>query len=135
MSDTELLTVSRADLDAVATGDLDPDDVPDRAGEHGWVEPVTTRRAALAALAVGAGSISTLAGSRALSDRGGAQITSGQLGTANRPYTAAYLAELRGPLVSAGSAITSLLNHELYAVGDNVGSVDDDTLVFRYPEG
>jgi len=55
----------------------------------------------------------------------------GQLGTSGDPLTAAYLQELRGPIVDVGAPITDLVNIRIEPSGANI-SVSQDTLVVRY---
>ena len=55
----------------------------------------------------------------------------GGLGTTNNPVQAAYLEELRGPIVEQGTAITQLVDHRVAEQGASI-SPSDETLVFRY---
>jgi len=90
-------------------------------------EPAISRRDALAALAgaaVGGAGAATVA-------QTGAADAEGQLGTSTNPVGAAYLQEIRGPIVDQGSAITELTDIRVAEDGASI-SPDPDTLIVRY---
>jgi hypothetical protein len=105
--------------------DTDPDPDPD--GESTDDEPTISRRGALAAL-VGAGMGATGA-------IGVAQTTeaapSGALGESGNALQAAYLAELRGPILDQGTPIDQLVNIRVAETGTTVNA-DPGTLIIRY---
>jgi len=55
----------------------------------------------------------------------------GGVGTATNPVQAAYLEELRGPIVDEGNTITQLVDHRVAEEGASI-SPSAETLVFRY---
>ena len=127
-SSTDVTTVSRADLEAIAAGDLEPDDVlePDGATRREWLE-------ALGWTGIGA----ALAGGSAigLTSVGGAS-SQGQLGSDGQPLSAAYLSELRGPIIDDvvnDESIQMLVNMRVAEEGANIDP-GNDTLVIRYEE-
>jgi len=99
---------------------------PDPDGES-TDEPTISRRGALAAL-VGAGVGATGA-------MGVAQTTeaapSGALGESGNALEAAYLSELRGPILDQGTPIDQLVNIRVAETGTTV-SADPGTLIIRY---
>lgn len=88
--------------------------------------PTISRRGALAALAgVGMGAAGAM---------GVAQTTeaaSGALGESGNALEAAYLAELRGPILDQGTAIDQLVNIRVAETGTTVNA-DPGTLIVRY---
>lgn len=88
--------------------------------------PTMTRRGALAALAgIGMGAAGAM---------GVAQTTeaaSGGLGESGNALEAAYLAELRGPILDQGTPITELVNIVVAETGTTVNA-DPGTLIVRY---
>jgi len=97
-----------------------PDDSTDE-------EPTLSRRDALAAIA-GAAVGSAGAAAVAQSSQAAGQ---GSVGTGANPLAAAYLAELRGPIVDEGTVITQLVDTRVAEDGASI-SPDPETLVFRY---
>lgn len=90
-------------------------------------EPTISRRDALAAIA---GAAVGGAGAAAVAQTGDA-AGQGSVGTGANPLAAAYLAELRGPIVDQGDVITQLVDTRIAADGASI-SPDPETLVFRY---
>lgn len=87
----------------------------------------TTRRALLAALAGGGVGAAAAAGIAQQSTA----TPQGQVGSAANPLAAAYIAELRGPIVDQGDVITQLVDTRVAEQGASI-SPDANTLVFRY---
>jgi hypothetical protein len=90
-------------------------------------QPTLSRRDALAAIAgiaVGGAGAAAVAQD---SDAAG----QGSVGTSAYPLAAAYLAELRGPIVDQGDVITQLVDTRVAEDGASI-SPDPNTLVFRY---
>lgn len=58
----------------------------------------------------------------------------GQLGASGSPLSAAYVRELRGPIVDTGGSIDGLVNIRVEGDSANLGSVNQDTLVIRYDD-
>jgi hypothetical protein len=90
-------------------------------------EPTISRRDALAAIAgvaIGGAGAATVAQS-------GAATGQGSVGTSANPLAAAYLAELRGPIVDQGDVITQLVDIVLAEQGASINP-DPNTLVVRY---
>jgi hypothetical protein len=95
-------------------------------GESTDDKPTISRRGALAALAG--------AGMGAVGAMGVAQTTeaaSGALGESGNALQAAYLAELRGPILDQGTPIDQLVNIRVAETGTTV-SADPGTLIVRY---
>lgn len=122
--------VSRADLEAVAAGELDPDDVfaDDAPASDG-----PTRRGVLSALGLfGTGAALAGGSALALADVGSAQ--QGGLFTSADPGSA-YLSSIQGPVADRGSPsgapITQLVNVRVEEQGASI-SPSDATLVIRY---
>jgi hypothetical protein len=87
---------------------------------------ILSRRGMLAALAgVGAGG----AAAAGISQTGAA--ASGALGASGDALQAAYLAELRGPILDQGTPIDQLVNIRVAEVGATVNA-DPGTLIIRY---
>ena len=103
------------------TEHTNPDTNPDSTDD-----PTISRRGALAALAgVEAGAAGAM---------GVAQTTeaaSGALGESGNALEAAYLAELRGPILDQGTPITQLDNIRVAETGTTVNA-DPGTLIVRY---
>jgi len=102
----------------------DPTTDPD--GESTDDDPTISRRGALAALAG--------AGMGAVGAMGVAQTTeaaSGALGESGNALQAAYLAELRGPILDQGTPIDQLVNIRVAETGTTVNA-DPGTLIVRY---
>jgi hypothetical protein len=96
-------------------------------GPESAVPSGISRRDALAAIAgVAVGG----AGAAAVAQTGAAD-PEGQVGSSGNPLAAAYLAELRGPIVDQGDVITQLVDHRVAEDGASI-SPDPNTLVFRY---
>jgi len=111
MTDTDTDTDTTADGTADETSD---DALP------------VTRRAVLAAL-VGAGVGG--AGAAGIAQSGAA--ASGALGESGNALQAAYLAELRGPILDQGTPIDQLVNIRVAETGTTVNA-DPGTLIIRY---
>jgi len=87
---------------------------------------ILSRRGMLAALAgVGAGG----AAAAGISQTGAA--ASGALGESGNALQAAYLAELRGPILDQGTPIDQLVNIRVAETGTTVNA-DPGTLIIRY---
>lgn len=120
-NNTETVAVTRAELEAVASGDLPPDEVGETAG--------VTRRALLAA---GAGAA---VGGVGMATAGAASAEpSGALGAPGEPLEAAYIQQLDGPIVAVGGEVSELVN-VIVAEEEESVDPDDDTLVVRIDIG
>jgi len=89
-------------------------------------DPTISRRGVIAALAG--------AGMGAVGAMGVAQTTeaaSGALGESGNALQAAYLAELRGPILDQGTPIDQLVNIRVAETGTTVNA-DPGTLIVRY---
>jgi len=91
-------------------------------------EPTISRRDLLAAVAgAGVGA----AGAAAVAQETTAD-PQGRVGTPSAPLAAVHAAELRGPIVDQGNAITQLPNIRVESDGTTVTGVGANTLVIRY---
>jgi len=107
--------------DSETETDTDTDDEAEQTTSN-----IISRRGLLAALAgVGAGG----AAAAGISQTGAA--ASGALGAPNDVLTAAYLGELRGPILDQGTPIDQLVNIRVAETGTTVNA-DPGTLIIRY---
>jgi hypothetical protein len=91
-------------------------------------EPTISRRDLLAAVAgAGVGA----AGAAAVAQESSA-APQGRVGTPSAPLAAVHVAELRGPIVDQGTAITQLPNIRVEEDSTTLAGVDPNTLVIRY---
>jgi len=105
--------------------DTDPDSDPEVENTD---EPTISRRDALAAIA---GAAVGGAGAAAVAQETAAD-PQGRVGTPSAPLAAVHAAELRGPIVDQGTAITELPNIRVEADSTTLTGVDPNTLVIRY---
>lgn len=104
----------------------DGEDEDEKPVERADGEPVISRRGALAAL-VGAG----MGAAGAMGVAQTSEAATGGLGEANNALEAAYLAELRGPILDQGTPIDQLVNIVVAEKGKTVNA-DRGTLIIRY---
>ena len=124
--DEQTTEVTRAELEAVAAGALEPEDL---LGDRPPSGP--TRRSLLqAAGAASAGGLLSALGVVGLSGGSSAQ-GQGQLGEVGDPIPAAYLDQLRGPISDTGGPIEQLVDIRVEEEEADI-EPDEDTLVIRY---
>jgi hypothetical protein len=107
--------------------DTDTDTTPDGTGDETSDDASPVSRRALLAALVGAGVGG--AGAAGIAQSGAA--ASGALGESGNALQAAYLAELRGPILDQGTPIDQLVNIRVAETGTTVNA-DPGTLIIRY---